>query len=331
MRRIYFIIPVYNVEKYLVRCVMSVVRQSYGNNRIVIVNDGSDDNSPAICDELEKTYENITVIHKPNGGLSDARNAGIDYCINDGDDGDYISFLDSDDYVSEDFSEKMIALCEENNCKTAQCEYERGVMDNFTEQRKPAKTNICDAADALLGYRLKSLSCAKLFRLDLFKENIRFPENMINEDEFVTYRLVYRGQRIAFTSEKLYYYYKNENSIMDDVAKKMKDNPHRYDYLKAYEERASFFEKENKPDLVMRTYEKVCTDIVLRYCEQMYLEKEDRDTDCVSGKYIAIYKENYKKMIGRKGIPLQKKFMYKMFYIFPKSAVLAGRIFALRR
>ena len=118
---------------------------------------------------------------------------------------------------------------------------------------------------------------------------------------------------------------------MDELAKKLKNNPHRYDFLKAYEERVRFFESENKPEQVMRTYEKVCTDIILRYCEQMYLKRTERDEDCINGNYLKLYRENFSMMIGRKGMPLIRRLMYACFYIFPWSAVLAGRIFTLRK
>ena len=118
---------------------------------------------------------------------------------------------------------------------------------------------------------------------------------------------------------------------MDEIAKKLKNNPHRYDYLKAYDERLEFFRHKNMPEQILKTHEKICTDIILRYCEQMRLDVKDRDTDCVSGEYIKNYKRNYKIMIKRKSMPLKRRLMYIAFFIFPYSAVLMSKVFTLRK
>ena len=113
------VIPVYKVEKYLEKCVESVINQTYKNLEILLVNDGSPDNCPKICDEYAQKDNRIKVIHKENGGLSDARNAGIDVAA-----GKYIAFVDSDDYVSNDYIEYMYNLIKEYNTQMATCETE---------------------------------------------------------------------------------------------------------------------------------------------------------------------------------------------------------------
>lgn len=329
MNKVYFIIPVYNVEKYLRRCINSVLEQTCGENEIVLIDDGSPDSSPRICDEYAKKYANVKVIHKKNGGLSDARNAGLLYVRENADKEDFITFLDSDDFVHKDYVRKMLELCEKYGCDIVQCGYEKGSAD-FFEENSVTDSFFKSAEEALLGYSLKSQCCAKLYKLKTF-DNINFPADVINEDEFVTYRAVYNANSVAFTEDKLYYYYQHETSIMDNVAKKLKDNPHRYDYLKAYGERIRFFEEKNKPEQVKKTYEKICTDVILRYCEQMYLNKNERDTDCVNGGYIRLYRKNFRLMIKGRKIPLKRRLMYIAFYIFPYSGVLMGRIFTLRK
>ena len=129
----------------------------------------------------------------------------------------------------------------------------------------------------------------------------------------------------------MYYYFQHGESIMVRLTKSANDNTHKFDYLEAYAERASFFKKENKPLLVMRTYEKVCTDIILRYAEQMNLKKECRDKDCVNGIYMKIYRLYFRKMIKRKGIPLKVRCMHSLFYCFPYSAVIASKAVPLRK
>lgn len=330
MKNIYFIIPVYKVEAYLERCINSCLNQTYKNVKIILVDDGSPDKCPEICDKYALQYENIKVIHKINGGLSDARNAGILYVLEVAQPDDYITFVDSDDFVHPDFAKIMIDLCEKHNCGVAQCDYEKGYCDNFSTNSIKADTFIVGSLKALLGNKIKSMAWAKMYKAEVFADTL-FPVGVINEDEFFTYKAVFYGKNVAFTNKKLYYYFQHNDSIMVDVAKKMKNNPHRYDFLKAYNERIMFFEQRNLPEQVLKTKEKICTDIILRFCEQMYLKKSDRDIDCIEGKYLKIYRENYKEMIKRKGMPLKRKLMYISFNVFPYIAVITSKIFGLRK
>ena len=330
MNKLFFVVPIYKVEEYLKRCVDSILSQTYPYTEIVLVDDGSPDNCPKICDEYGDLHKNIKVIHKQNGGLSDARNAGMKYVFDVADNEDYITFVDSDDFVHPEYAKIMIDYCEENKSALAQCGYEKGDKDFFETADINPDVKCVSAEDALLGYRIKSQMCAKLFKVRIIKD-VFFPVGMINEDEFVNYRLVYNSGKVVFTDEKLYYYYNRDNGIMANVAKKLKNNPHRYDYLKAYEERTQFFKEKNLPDQVLKTREKICTDIILRYIEQMHLEKKDRDIDCINGTYFKLYKENYKIMMKRKGMPLKRRLMYISFYILPYSSVVMGKIFAFRK
>lgn len=329
MKQLFFIVPVYKVEAYLPRCMESVLGQTYGGCQTVLVDDGSPDGSPSICDEYAKKYPNVSVIHKENGGLADARNAGIEFALARSGDGDYLTFLDSDDFVSATFAEKMVGLCEENACAVAQCEYEKGSAANFRGAEKAPETAVFDASEALLGYRLKSMSCAKVYRADCLRD-LRFKTGVINEDEFFTYRAVYAGGRTAFTGEKLYYYYQHDESIMSDVAKHLKNNPHRFDFMEAYRERIAFFEAENAPEQVQRTQEKICSDCFLRYNEQMLLPYDRRDDECNNGTYMRMYRDNFRRMIRRKGMPFKRRIIYNLFYILPRAFVLLGRFLQYR-
>ena len=125
------VVPVYNVEKYLSRCIDSISRQSYSNLQIILVDDGSKDNSAVICDEYSKKDTRISVIHKTNGGLSDARNVGIDNAK-----GDYICFIDSDDFVRETYVEDLLNAILKYNSDIAVCLFEKGNSDKFNEVAK---------------------------------------------------------------------------------------------------------------------------------------------------------------------------------------------------
>ena len=330
MNKIFYIVPVYKVEKYLKRCVDSIMAQTYENIELILVDDGSPDKCPQLCDKLAQRYSKIKVIHKENGGLSDARNAGIIYVREAADEGDFLSFVDSDDYLNPEFSKTMITLCEENNCNMAQCGYEKGENEFFVDRKIKENIGLMSAADALMGYRLKSMVCSKIFKVKLF-DDILFPLGVINEDEFTTYKVVYKAGKVAFTNERLYYYFQHGSGIMADVAKNLKDNPHRFDFLNAYEERIKFFQDKNMPEQVLKTHEKICIDLFLRYCEQMRLKKKYRDDDCVNGKYMRLYRENFKIMIKRKNIPLPRKIMYNMFNFAPAIGVRTSRLFNHRR
>lgn len=330
MEKLFFIIPVYKVEDYLSRCVASVLGQTYPETEIVLVDDGSPDQCPAMCDRFSEEHENVTVIHKKNGGLSDARNAGLDYVMSCADGEDYVAFLDSDDFLHERFGELTVALSRKYGVGVVQCGYEKGTADRFGKEPRQTADGVESSDDALLGYRLKSMCWAKLYKIRTIGD-VRFPVGKLNEDEFVVYRFVDRAGSVAYTNDALYYYAQHESSIMDDIARKMKNNPHRYDYLTAYTERMAYFETAGKKDQVMKTHEKVCSDIILRYCEQMYLKKDERDIDCVNGHYLELYREHYEKMIRRKGIPLKRKLMYIAFRVLPISAVFMGKFFTLRK
>lgn len=330
MNKIFFIVPIYNVEKYLKRCVDSLLAQTYTNTEIILVDDGSPDNCSQICDEFAQKYPNIKVIHKENGGLSDARNAGIMYVRESAEENDFLVFVDSDDYLHPEYSKIMVSLCEENGCNLAQCGYEKGSSEFFEERKINGNVSCTSAEDALLGYRLKSQVCSKIFRARLF-DNILFPVGVINEDEFTTYKVVYKAGKVAFTDEKLYYYFQHGSGIMADVAKNLKDNPHKFDFLKAYEERIKFFREKNMPEQVLKTHEKICTDMFLRYCEQMQLNKKDRDIDCVNGTYMKIYRENFIIMIKRKGIPLLRRVIYLLFNFDPAIGVKSTILFNHRK
>ena len=113
------IVPIYNVEKYIKECIDSIINQTYKNLEIILVDDGSPDCCPKICDEYSKKDKRIKVIHKENGGLSSARNAGLDVAK-----GEYVSFIDSDDVVDEKFIETLYNLCIENNCDISECNFQ---------------------------------------------------------------------------------------------------------------------------------------------------------------------------------------------------------------
>lgn len=206
------IVPVYNVEKYLERCVCSILSQTYKNIEVILVDDGSCDKSGEICDRLAKEDSRIRVIHKQNGGLSSARNAGIDASL-----GAYIGFVDSDDYISSVMIEKLYSAVRDTDSQIAVT----GRVDKYEDAREVVsfKTDSVqrfdrkDAVRELLLKRIMDVSaCDKLFKRELF-EDIRFPLGETNEDNAVMFKLLLRCDGVVHTDSADYYYCHRGESI----------------------------------------------------------------------------------------------------------------------
>lgn len=209
------IIPVYKVEKYLEKCIESVLKQTYTNLQIILVDDGSPDNCGKICDEYAKKDSRIEVIHKANGGLSDARNVGINRA-----NGRYIGFVDSDDYIKEDMYEKLINLIKEYNADVSICnlydvidgkEYVRNKDNGIHEYSR-----IDILKEILLDKNIQSYAWNKLYKKELFDE-IKYPIGKKYEDIGTTFYLFEKCNKIVVTSEPEYYYLKRADSLVNNV------------------------------------------------------------------------------------------------------------------
>ena len=212
------IVPIYNVEKYLHKCIDSIINQTYKNLEIILVDDGSPDNCGKICDEYAKKDDRIKVIHKQNGGLSDARNAGLDNAK-----GEYISFIDGDDYIAEDMLEVLYNRIYQDNSDMAICNF-LCVNEENTEIKElntdmPINDSILSQDEffeklCINKYWHYVISWNKLYRKQLFK-NIRFPKGKIHEDEFVIHYIANECKKISSVKKPLYFYVQRENSIMN--------------------------------------------------------------------------------------------------------------------
>ncbi len=209
------IIPVYKVEKYLEKCIESVLKQTYTNLQIILVDDGSPDNCGKICDEYAKKDSRIEVIHKINGGLSDARNVGINRA-----NGRYIGFVDSDDYIKEDMYEKLINLIKEYDADISICnlydvidgkEYVRNKDNGIHEYSR-----IDILKEILLDKNIQSYAWNKLYKKELFDE-IKYPIGKKYEDIGTTFYLFEKCNKIVVTSEPEYYYLKRADSLVNNV------------------------------------------------------------------------------------------------------------------
>ena len=203
------IVPVYNVEQYLKKCIDSIVSQSYPSLEIILVDDGSTDSSGAICDCCAAEDPRIRVIHKKNGGLSDARNVGIEAAS-----GHWYSFIDSDDSITPDTMERLYAAAVEQDCQIAVCNIVRIFEDGRTEDfYRPAKELTMLRGENRFETLRQPSVCNKLFRADLF-EGVRFPKGKFYEDTFVYHILAHKATQIVLTGHDGYYYLSREESIL---------------------------------------------------------------------------------------------------------------------
>lgn len=212
------IVPVYNVQEYLKNCINSILNQSYKNIEIILVDDGSTDESSSICDLYVKKDNRIKVIHKENGGLSDARNVGIKSAR-----GKYITFVDSDDYLDENYVKALYILITENNSDIACSRMKKTDSLNDKIINKNEKINIYNSIDAikeiLYQRNIDNSAPSKLFKKDLF-ENILFPVGYAFEDLDTMYKLFLQANKIVSTTNNYYLYYQRQGSILHTVKDK---------------------------------------------------------------------------------------------------------------
>lgn len=209
------IIPVYKVEKYLEKCIESVLKQTYTNLQIILVDDGSPDNCGKICDEYAKKDPRIEVIHKVNGGLSDARNVGIAKAK-----GKYIGFVDSDDYIKEDMYEILINLIKEYDADVSICNLydvidgKEYIRNNENGIQEYSRLEILK--EVLLDKNIQSYAWNKLYKKELFDE-IKYPIGKKYEDIGTTFYVFEKCNKIVVTSEPEYYYLKRSDSLVNNV------------------------------------------------------------------------------------------------------------------
>jgi len=206
------IVPVYKVEPYLRQCVDSILAQTYKNLEIILVDDGSPDRCPWICDDYEKKDKRIRVIHKENGGLSDARNEGLDIAT-----GDYIGFVDSDDWITPDMYEHLMATILKYHADIAVCDYQEsnGKRTLATKSRsRQEKSYTVEEAfrEVLLSGEISVTMWNKVYRRSLF-DDIRFPSGETFEDGAVFFQLFGKCSCIVHTGKNGYYYRKRAGSI----------------------------------------------------------------------------------------------------------------------
>ena len=205
-------IPIYNVEKYLERCIKSIINQTYKNIEILLVNDGSPDNSKEIMEKYKENDKRIKCFYKKNGGLSDTRNYAINIAS-----GKYICFIDGDDYIDNTFVEKLYNKIIEDKSDLAWCNFTLVNDDGKYDEIIINDKNIYD-------FEMPS-ACNKLYNVDIFKKNnIFFPVGIWYEDLATTPRILFSTNKISWVNEGLYNYYFNVESITNTYSIKVLDS-----------------------------------------------------------------------------------------------------------
>ena len=208
------IVPIYKVEPYLAQCVDSIINQTYKNLEIILVDDGSPDNCPKMCDEYAKIDSRIVVIHKENGGLSDARNAGLDICK-----GEWITFVDSDDWIAINSIEQLLHFAQDNNSNLAIGNHEKFHLgDQISGLITESKCEVISQYQALEYLSSKyglnfTVSWGKLYKHELWT-TLRFPKRKLYEDAYIRHIIYSNATNICFVDAPFYKYLQRDDSIM---------------------------------------------------------------------------------------------------------------------
>ena len=299
------VVPIYNVEKYLLKCVRSIQEQTYSDLEIILVDDGSPDGCPAMCEDLKCEDSRIRVIHKENGGLSDARNAGIEVAG-----GDYITFVDSDDYIAPDFIQSMMSVLEDD-IDIVCGGYERVTdKEEVLETRMAKEPRVLNNHDAMLemvkNREIRTTAWGKVFRRNLF-DDIRFDKGKYHEDIYIMHKLFGKARKVAVVSVALYSYRVNQNSITGSSF-----SPKHEDAVYAHLERMKFL-KERYPDLADDEIEFIvwhCCDINWR------IMKSGREY-----KEFILYNNQYIRKYLRKFLKCEVSLKTKGFALFSLSVL----------
>lgn len=311
MSEISIIVPVYNVEKYLNKCILSILEQSFTNFELILIDDGSKDNSGRICDGYRGRDSRIKVIHQENLGLSSARNVGLEAS-----EGKYVTFIDSDDFIHPNMLEVLHSNILEKNADISICNYDlvyknMEVPKEFGHNKITVYTNI-EGVKRIVEKSETSMiiTCGKLYRRSLFCE-IRYPVGKYHEDEFVTYKLLYKSTKIVTTSAKLYYYLQRSNSITGSAF-----SIKRLEKLEALEEAIMFFKNQNNKELAYLAEFRYLLNIQIAYYRVKYEVNYNKG---IMDKLKIQYNRKFNEFadVNMKSIPIIKRMLLRFFYIAP--------------
>lgn len=304
------VVPIYKVEKYLELCVDSILGQTYKNLEVILVDDGSPDGCPQICDDYAKKDSRVKVIHRKNGGLSAARNSGIEIAT-----GDYIGFVDSDDYIHFQMYEILLNHLKEKQADLAVC----GVLDVFNMEQKDAEIvseqlRVMTNMEAMKGiYREYGTDMVvawnKLYKKEIF-DTICYNEGKIHEDEFMIHKVLNQAEKVVCTDAKLYYYQRGNVSIMRTGGYSLV----RLQGLEAVEDRISLWEEKADRELLTMLYISYFDGMIISYflVKKYFNDRKDIYQE-LRHKFFQVYRKKEKQI----NLNLKYKMKYLLYRCSP--------------
>lgn len=299
------IVPVYNIKDYIEKCIESLISQTYRNIEIILVDDGSTDGSGDICDKYAEIDKRITVLHKENGGLSDARNYGIDRAH-----GSLLAFVDGDDWLHPQMYELMTSVMESNTADIVTCWYEQ-LNEDFARQRyrqEELSLKILTGAEALSDIEIPLVvAWNKLYKKEIFS-SIRYPKGRLHEDEYAIHRILYQCNIVVVIDKPLYFYTIRSDSIVARMTPKRI-----HDSLEAFADRVAFADEMGWGEVMPAVVKRYCD-----YCIDRYMDIRNGVYEVIDNSYLDILWRSERDMVQKYiGIELDKS--YKCFAKSPKQ------------
>lgn len=271
--KVSIIVPVYNNEKYLHICIESILNQIYKNIEIILINDGSTDQSGEICDEYAKVYNRVKVIHQENRGVSAARNVGLQHAT-----GKYIQFADSDDFLSDKFTQTLVDFMQNHHCDNVVCGYNSITVNTsgaLNTIKFSVEESVCDIRDFMANFyqyyenHLINSPCNKLYKRDLILKNgVVFDEAFcLGEDLIFNMQYLTNVKNVGIVSECLYYYvHTNENSLSNKYNSQIYDiQQNLYNEIRTFLMENGVYDKKNK-EVIETDYIKTIINCIIAIC-----------------------------------------------------------------
>lgn len=309
------IVPVYNVQNYIERCIKSILDQSYKNIELILIDDGSTDNSKNICEQFTMKDKRVCLISKKNEGAGYARNVGIDLAK-----GKYIMFVDSDDYLLEYGIERAVSVIIKENADIVRFGHCSGKDNNYSINTRIKPYKVYDNKQVFRTRETDICVWGKLYKRSILG-NIRYPKVSTYDDEFVTYKFLYQAKKIVLLNEIYYYYYMSSNSIM-----RSRDKELPLGIVNAYEERKLYFKDKKEDEL----YEITCKEYAIRLMLLYFKYDLYRQAKYSKDELYAMFKREYKQ--GRNVTSgIKEKITLLGFNIAPKIMDIAVKIIKRQR
>ena len=293
------IVPVYNVEKYLENCICSVEKQTITNWELILVDDGSPDSSGKICDEYKAKDDRIVVLHQKNGGQANARNHALDVCR-----GNYVTFLDSDDFLHQDYLKHLLDIGKKYDADIVQCDYQRGQSLQFFQCSRKEIIEEYNNHSIFLSNKANIIVWGKLYKRDIVLKN-KIKEGKFYEDDFTTWKWYYNSKKIVLTNLQLYYYTDNPQSTMATHRKKPS-----FDFMDGYNERIGFFVGTGEKDLEHCSRLQFCKSLLLTFGHNKLSADERLEVK-------TNFDESWKEIKNSPYIKAFYKVLFTAFYLMP--------------